>query len=115
MKPAPFAPAGRERGRIATPAGRPAPGQSLRTAAAAGLALLACLWGPPVHALGLPVSAKDRDFWAFRPPRAVPVPAVRDAGRVRNPIDAFILQRLEQKGLSLSPDADRGVLVRRVC
>src|SRR5262249_8360405 len=49
------------------------------------------------------VSDKDRDFWAFRPPRPVAVPAVRHAGRVRNPIDAFVLHRLEQKGLVLSP------------
>src|SRR5262249_58545041 len=35
------------------------------------------------------------------------------ADRVRNPIDAFILQRLEHKGLSLSPEADRLTLLRR--
>src|SRR5439155_4510049 len=40
------------------------------------------------------VSDQDRSFWAFRPPQPVPVPVVADAGRVRNPIDAFILQKL---------------------
>jgi hypothetical protein len=59
------------------------------------------------------VTDKDRDFWAFRPPRPVTVPNVRHAGQVRNPIDAFLLQRLEQKGLTLSPDADRLTLMRR--
>ena len=50
------------------------------------------------------VTDKDRDFWAFRPPPAVAVPAVRATrDRVRNPIDAFVLQKLEQKG----PDASR--------
>jgi len=60
------------------------------------------------------VTDDDRQFWAFQPPRAGPVPAVRAAERVRNPIDAFVLERLEAAGLSLSPEADRRVLVRRV-
>jgi hypothetical protein len=60
------------------------------------------------------VNDKDRDFWAFRPPRPVPVPAVRHADRVRNPIDAFMLQKLEQQGLTLAPEADRATLLRRV-
>jgi hypothetical protein len=59
------------------------------------------------------VKPADRDFWAFRPPAAVTVPAVRHAERVRNPVDAFILQRLEQKGLTLAPEADRATLMRR--
>jgi hypothetical protein len=59
------------------------------------------------------VSDKDRDFWAFRPPRPVPVPAVRHADRVRNPVDAFVLQKLEQHGLTLAPEADRATLLRR--
>jgi hypothetical protein len=59
------------------------------------------------------VTDKDRAFWAFRPPRPVPVPAVRHAGRVRNPLDAFVLQKLERKGLTLSPEADRLTLLRR--
>jgi cytochrome c553 len=58
-------------------------------------------------------SDKDRDFWAFRPPQVVMVPAVRDLAKVRNPIDAFILKKLETKGLSLSPEADRLTLLRR--
>jgi mono/diheme cytochrome c family protein len=61
------------------------------------------------------VTDADRDFWAFRPPQPVTVPAVRDAARVRNPIDAFILQRLEQRGLTLAPEADRLTLLRRAC
>jgi mono/diheme cytochrome c family protein len=59
------------------------------------------------------VTAKDRDFWAFRPPRPIAVPDVPGAARLRNPIDAFVLQRLRQKGLSLSPEADRLTLLRR--
>jgi mono/diheme cytochrome c family protein len=59
------------------------------------------------------VSDRDRDFWAFRPPRPVAVPSVRQAARVRNPIDAFVLRKLQDKGLSLSPESDRLTLLRR--
>jgi mono/diheme cytochrome c family protein len=59
------------------------------------------------------VSGKDRAFWAFQPPRPVAVPAVRQPALVRNPIDAFILERLEGRGLSLAPQADRLTLLRR--
>jgi hypothetical protein len=59
------------------------------------------------------VTDKDRDFWAFRLARPVTAPAVRHAERVRNPIDAFVLQKLEQRGLTLSPEADRLTLMRR--
>jgi hypothetical protein len=59
------------------------------------------------------VTDKDRQFWAFRPPQAVAVPPVKQTARVRNPIDAFVLQKLEAKGLSLSPEADRVTLMRR--
>lgn len=59
------------------------------------------------------VSDKDRDFWAFRAPQPVAVPNVSDASRIGNSIDAFILQKLEQKGLGLAPEADRLTLMRR--
>jgi mono/diheme cytochrome c family protein len=60
------------------------------------------------------VTDKDRAFWAFRPPRAGTVPSVRDAHRVRNPIDAFLLEKLAAKGIGFSPEADRVTLARRV-
>jgi hypothetical protein len=56
----------------------------------------------------------DRDFWAFRKPVRPPVPHVQNAHRVRTAIDAFILAKLEAKGLTLSPDAERPVLLRRL-
>jgi hypothetical protein len=59
------------------------------------------------------VSDQDRQFWAFQAPRPVAVPSVGHRDRVRNAIDAFILQRLEAKGLTLSPEADRLTLIRR--
>jgi hypothetical protein len=59
------------------------------------------------------VSDQDRAFWAFRPPRPTSIPIVKHAPQVRNPIDAFILQKLEERGLDLSPEADRATLARR--
>ena len=59
------------------------------------------------------VSDKDRQFWAFQSPRPVKVPVVRHSQQVRNPIDAFILKELEGKGLTLSAEADRAILIRR--
>ena len=55
-----------------------------------------------------------RDHWAFVPPRHPTVPEVRDAAWVRNPIDNFILARLEQQGVKPSPEADRNTLLRRL-
>jgi hypothetical protein len=54
------------------------------------------------------------DHWAFVPPRRVPPPHVQHAERVRNPIDAFLLARLEDEGLTFSPEAPRETLLRRL-
>jgi mono/diheme cytochrome c family protein len=57
--------------------------------------------------------AKWEKHWAFIPPgRPVP-PTVRASDWVRNPIDAFILSRLEIAGLAPSPEADKTTLIRR--
>jgi hypothetical protein len=60
------------------------------------------------------VSDKDRDFWSFRPPIRSAIPKVKHVDRLRTPIDAFILEKLEAKGLTLSPEAERLTLLRRV-
>ncbi len=52
--------------------------------------------------------------WAYVPPSRPELPKVRDAGWVANPIDAFVLARLEDRGLSPSPEADRVTLLRRL-
>ncbi len=51
--------------------------------------------------------------WAFVPPRRVAPPAVKQADWCRNPIDRFILARLEAEGISPSLEADRSTLLRR--
>jgi cytochrome c553 len=57
--------------------------------------------------------AKERQFWSFRTPARPAVPEVRSASRVRTPIDAFILEKLEAQGLGLSPEVSKQVLLRR--
>lgn len=52
--------------------------------------------------------------WAYAAPRSPGIPAVRNRGWVRNPVDAFVLARLERAGLTPSPEADPAVLLRRV-
>lgn len=60
------------------------------------------------------VKSPPLGHWAFRPVRRPAIPKVKAAGRVRNPIDAFLLARLEREGLTFSPDADPRTLIRRV-
>ncbi len=52
--------------------------------------------------------------WSLVPPRRSPPPTVRVAAWCRNPIDRFILARLEAESLRPSPQADRATLIRRV-
>jgi len=59
-----------------------------------------------------PRDAAARDHWAFQPVQAVDPPHV-DSDWIRNPIDAFILDRLRGHELSPSPAANRRVLLRR--
>jgi hypothetical protein len=70
---------------------------------------LAFLGGSPVIA-EVPVGKQ----WAFHPPVRVDPPRVKQIGWVRNPIDSFVLARLEAKGLRPSAPADRLTLLRRV-
>ena len=57
--------------------------------------------------------ASGPDWWSFRKPQRPLLPPVRQQARVQNPIDAFVLARLEEKGLTPAPPADRQTLIRR--
>ena len=59
------------------------------------------------------VKAEDRLFWSFRSPERPDVPQVESKNSVPTPIDAFLLEKLEAKGLGFSPSADRLALMRR--
>jgi hypothetical protein len=61
-----------------------------------------------------PAKARGSSHWAFQPVRRPLPPAVRHAERVRNPIDCFVLAKLDALGLELSHEADRPTLVRRL-
>lgn len=58
--------------------------------------------------------ARWREFWAFKPVVKPAAPHVANQAWVRNPIDAFVLARLERSGLSPAPEADKATLIRRV-
>jgi len=53
--------------------------------------------------------SKAEDVWAFQPLRKSPVP-----GGARHPVDAFLLEKLQAKGLKPAPAADKIILLRRV-
>ncbi|HEX4769809.1 MAG TPA: DUF1553 domain-containing protein [Bryobacteraceae bacterium] len=55
-----------------------------------------------------------KDQWAFTAPTRSALPAVKDAKWVRNPIDQFILAKLEANGLQPAAEADKRTLIRRV-
>src|SRR5688572_12768829 len=57
---------------------------------------------------------EQRKFWAFQPVREPAVPAVKNRAWVDSPIDAFVLHKLEAKGLKPAPKADKRTLIRRV-
>jgi hypothetical protein len=58
--------------------------------------------------------AKYDLHWAVVKPVRHPIPSVQHPSSMRNPIDAFVLARLDAAGLRPSPEADRAVLLRRV-
>ena len=54
---------------------------------------------------------RETNHWAFQP---LKTPAVPHGGKESNPIDSFINAALAEKGLSMSPAADRATLIRRL-
>ena len=58
--------------------------------------------------------AEYQPHWSFIAPKRPDLPAVKNEAWVRNPIDRFILAKLEQNGLQPAPEADRRTLARRV-
>lgn len=58
--------------------------------------------------------AKWSEHWSFQPIVRPAVPKVSDPAWVRNPIDAFILSRLDSEHLAHSPEAAKTALIRRV-
>jgi mono/diheme cytochrome c family protein len=63
--------------------------------------------GPP------PVNAETMNFWSFRPVKRPEVPAMKNARWVTNPIDSFVLAKLEANGLQPAAPAGKAALLRR--
>jgi hypothetical protein len=60
------------------------------------------------------VTDKDREYWAYRPLRLVPLPTVKDTTWPRTPLDQFLLAKMEARGVTPVPAAERRTLVRRL-
>ncbi len=58
--------------------------------------------------------AEFQKHWAFEVPRDYPIPAVHSDSPIRNPIDAFLIAKLQDTSLGASPEADKSTLIRRV-
>jgi len=68
---------------------------------------------PEARAAEKPGAPDPRRHWSFQPVRRPAVPAVKARAWLRTPVDAFILERLERKGLAPAATADRRTLIRR--
>ena len=68
---------------------------------------------PETIASGFHITTEDRAYWAYQPITRANPPKF-ESPRVRNPIDAFVLQKLREKNLDFPPDADARTLIRRV-
>jgi hypothetical protein len=58
--------------------------------------------------------ASYESHWAYVKPERPNPPAVGNEAWIRNPIDRFVLRKLEAEGLSPSPEADRATLIKRL-
>lgn len=58
--------------------------------------------------------AQGKTHWAFQRLKPVPIPSTTASSWIRNPIDAFILAKLETSGLGPATEANRSVLIRRL-
>src|SRR5687768_12448218 len=56
----------------------------------------------------------DKKHWAYEKPVRHALPKVSDSKWPQNPIDYFVLERLDREKLKPSPEAERAILLRRV-
>ena len=60
------------------------------------------------------LEARKRAHWAWQPVRVIAPPQVQNTRWPLNPVDRFLLAKLEEKGLQPAPPADKGALLRRI-
>ena len=61
------------------------------------------------------VIEQGKSFWSFNPPQRPTVPPTQQPDWALDPIDHFVLSKLEEKSLTPAPDADPNELLRRLC
>jgi hypothetical protein len=86
---------------------------SLCASTALGMAAVALAEDKPADSPLKPASAFAQPLWSWQPVKAPEIPVVSDKSWVRQPIDAFVLAKLDAQGLTPSPDADRATFIRR--
>ncbi len=59
-------------------------------------------------------TAEEKSFWAYQPIKDFAPPNVKNESWIKSPIDRFVLQQLEAKGINPAPQADKLTLLRRV-
>ncbi|MDB5390607.1 MAG: Planctomycete cytochrome [Planctomycetaceae bacterium] len=57
---------------------------------------------------------RKSEHWSFQPLKTGSLPVVKSPEWVRNPIDAFIMARLDKEGIAPAVEADRATLIRRL-
>ena len=67
-----------------------------------------------VEAIEFPLEARRQSHWAWQPITNATAPEVGDKAWSQNPIDAFVLSKLQKAGLKPAPEADRYTLIRRM-
>jgi hypothetical protein len=60
-----------------------------------------------------PITDADRQWWSFKKPVRPAIPQMQDARWSKSPIDALVKAKLDAKGLTPAPPADRATLIRR--
>jgi hypothetical protein len=68
----------------------------------------------PTKTVGFDLAKRKREHWCWQPVRPQAPPAVKGSAWPRDPVDRFILARLEEKGLHPAAPADRRTLLRRI-
>ena len=57
---------------------------------------------------------EEISFWAYQPVKDTAPPSVKNAARIKSPLDRFLLAKLEEQGMTLASPADKRTLIRRV-
>ena len=71
--------------------------------------------GPKLRPRQFALTDADRAYWAFQPVKAPAIPSLKESGKlVSQPVDAFVLARLRERGLEMNRAAKPRELVRRV-